>query len=253
MPRVKRSVHARKKRRKVLDAAPRATSARAPSPTARRRSRPEGGQPRLPRPQAQEAHVPQPLDRPDQRGRAPGGPLVQPVRRRLPEGEHRARPQGARRHRGQRPARVHEDRRAGQGRARGASRLVVITSAANPRVKLVRKLESRRQREKLGLFACEGEDLVAAGLDAGSSRWRRSSTPSARRSSSVCPAAEIGRARADGRALDARAPAAGRRRLPPGRPPAWGRICPRPSRRWSTPSARRWSIAFPRRSSWRRT
>jgi TrmH family RNA methyltransferase len=43
----------------------------------------------------------------------------------------------------------------------------VITSAANPRVKLVRKLESRRQRGKLGLFACEGEDLVAAGLDAG--------------------------------------------------------------------------------------
>jgi RNA methyltransferase, TrmH family len=43
----------------------------------------------------------------------------------------------------------------------------VITSAANPRVKLVRKLQSRRQREKLGLFVCEGEDLVAAGLDAG--------------------------------------------------------------------------------------
>jgi RNA methyltransferase, TrmH family len=43
----------------------------------------------------------------------------------------------------------------------------VITSAANPRVKLVRKLGSRRQREKLGLFACAGEDLVAAGLDAG--------------------------------------------------------------------------------------
>ena len=31
----------------------------------------------------------------------------------------------------------------------------------------MRKLESRRQRHKLGLFACEGEDLVAAGLDAG--------------------------------------------------------------------------------------
>jgi TrmH family RNA methyltransferase len=31
----------------------------------------------------------------------------------------------------------------------------------------VRKLESRRQREKLGLFSCEGEDLVAAALDAG--------------------------------------------------------------------------------------
>jgi RNA methyltransferase, TrmH family len=43
----------------------------------------------------------------------------------------------------------------------------VITSAANPRLKLVRKLASRRQREKLGLFVCEGEDLVEAGLAAG--------------------------------------------------------------------------------------
>jgi RNA methyltransferase, TrmH family len=43
----------------------------------------------------------------------------------------------------------------------------VITSEANPRLKLVRKLAARRQREKLGLFVCEGEDLVAAGLDAG--------------------------------------------------------------------------------------
>jgi TrmH family RNA methyltransferase len=43
----------------------------------------------------------------------------------------------------------------------------LITSAANPRLKLVRKLQSRRQREKLGLFACEGEDLVVAALAAG--------------------------------------------------------------------------------------
>jgi RNA methyltransferase, TrmH family len=43
----------------------------------------------------------------------------------------------------------------------------VISSAANPRLKLVRKLASRRQREKLGLFACEGEDLVEAALDGG--------------------------------------------------------------------------------------
>jgi RNA methyltransferase, TrmH family len=43
----------------------------------------------------------------------------------------------------------------------------VITSAANPRLKLVRKLAARRQRDKLGLFVCEGEDPVAAGLDAG--------------------------------------------------------------------------------------
>jgi RNA methyltransferase, TrmH family len=43
----------------------------------------------------------------------------------------------------------------------------VISSAANPRLKLVRKLGSRRQREKLGLFVCEGEDLVEAALEGG--------------------------------------------------------------------------------------
>ena len=42
-----------------------------------------------------------------------------------------------------------------------------MTSAGNPRLKLVRKLEARRQRDKLGLFVCEGEDLVAAALDEG--------------------------------------------------------------------------------------
>ncbi len=43
----------------------------------------------------------------------------------------------------------------------------MITSAVNPRLKLVRRLESRRQRDKLGLFVCEGEDLVEAARAAG--------------------------------------------------------------------------------------
>jgi TrmH family RNA methyltransferase len=44
----------------------------------------------------------------------------------------------------------------------------VITSAHNPKLKLIRRLlESRRQREKEGLFVCEGEDLVDAARDAG--------------------------------------------------------------------------------------
>ena len=43
----------------------------------------------------------------------------------------------------------------------------MITSASNPRLKLIRRLQSRRQRERLGLFVCEGEDLVEAGLAAG--------------------------------------------------------------------------------------
>lgn len=43
----------------------------------------------------------------------------------------------------------------------------MITSRDNPKLKTVRKLASRRQREKLGLFAAEGEDLVAAALENG--------------------------------------------------------------------------------------
>ena len=43
----------------------------------------------------------------------------------------------------------------------------MITSAGNARLKLVRRLASKRQRQRLGLFVCEGEDLVAAALDAG--------------------------------------------------------------------------------------
>lgn len=43
----------------------------------------------------------------------------------------------------------------------------MITSASNPRLKLIRRLHSRAQRRRLGLFVCEGEDLVEAGRVAG--------------------------------------------------------------------------------------
>jgi TrmH family RNA methyltransferase len=43
----------------------------------------------------------------------------------------------------------------------------MITSAANPRLRLVRRLASRSQREREGLFVAEGEDLVEAARDAG--------------------------------------------------------------------------------------
>jgi TrmH family RNA methyltransferase len=42
----------------------------------------------------------------------------------------------------------------------------VITSRDNERLKLLRKLHDRRWRDKLGLFAVEGEDLVEAGISA---------------------------------------------------------------------------------------
>jgi RNA methyltransferase, TrmH family len=43
----------------------------------------------------------------------------------------------------------------------------MIRSRDNERLKLVRKLHDRRWRDKLGLFAVEGEDLVEAGVAAG--------------------------------------------------------------------------------------
>lgn len=43
----------------------------------------------------------------------------------------------------------------------------MITSASNPRLKRIRRLHSRSQRQRLGLFVCEGEDLVEAGRAAG--------------------------------------------------------------------------------------
>jgi TrmH family RNA methyltransferase len=43
----------------------------------------------------------------------------------------------------------------------------VITSAHNPRLRLLRRLHSRRQREREGLFAAEGEDLLEAALAEG--------------------------------------------------------------------------------------
>jgi TrmH family RNA methyltransferase len=43
----------------------------------------------------------------------------------------------------------------------------MITSRDNEKLKLVRKLAQRKQREETGLFVCEGEDLVEAALRAG--------------------------------------------------------------------------------------
>ena len=45
--------------------------------------------------------------------------------------------------------------------------MAMITSTDNHKLKLVRKLADRRHREREGLFATEGEDLLEAGLRAG--------------------------------------------------------------------------------------
>lgn len=43
----------------------------------------------------------------------------------------------------------------------------MITSPRNPRLRLVNRLRSRSQRERLGLFVCAGEDIVHAALERG--------------------------------------------------------------------------------------
>ena len=43
----------------------------------------------------------------------------------------------------------------------------MIRSADNDKLKTIRKLQQKRWRDKLGLFAAEGEDLVAAAERAG--------------------------------------------------------------------------------------
>jgi TrmH family RNA methyltransferase len=43
----------------------------------------------------------------------------------------------------------------------------VITSTDNPKLKQIRKLQTKRERARSGLFAAEGEDLVAAAEAAG--------------------------------------------------------------------------------------
>src|SRR5262249_60804375 len=82
---------------------------------------------------------------------------------RLPEGGDRARPQGAGRPRRVGSGCLRRDRREGEVGARSS----LIPSPRNETLKLVRKLQSRRWRDKLGQFAAEGEDLVEAALDAG--------------------------------------------------------------------------------------
>ena len=44
---------------------------------------------------------------------------------------------------------------------------MTITSAHNYKLRLIRKLQQRKHREREGLFIAEGEDLVSAALDAG--------------------------------------------------------------------------------------
>ena len=101
----------------------------------------------------------------------------------LKRGRHRGRPQGAGRHRRARPRDVptlcregpggrgrlaaHHGTELLPGALRGALFRSMIRSPDNDKLKTIRKLQQKRWREKLGLFAAEGEDLVEAAEAAG--------------------------------------------------------------------------------------
>ena len=88
----------------------------------------------------------------------------------------------------------------------------MITSAHNPKLKLIRRLlASRRQRESSGLFVCEGEDLVEAARAAGIEPVE------------LLVAGEDVEPELLAERLDARPPAARARRLPPRGPAASAR------------------------------
>ena len=118
MPRVKRSVHARKKRRKVLEQAKgywglKSTNYKYAKEQVERslsyayRDR-----------KVRKREFRQALDHAHQRRRTRERPLVQPVHLGLEGRRDRARPEGARRPRGRRPGEVRRARRAGESRAR---------------------------------------------------------------------------------------------------------------------------------------
>ena len=132
MPRVKRSVHARKKRRKVLVAGEGVLGAQEVLVPLREGAGRALAPLRVPRPQEQEAHVPAALDHPHQRGRAAERALVQPVHGRAAQGGDPARPQGARGARGERPAGVRRDRAAGEVRARNRPDASARSSRSRP-------------------------------------------------------------------------------------------------------------------------
>ena len=81
----------------------------------------------------------------------------------------------------------------------------MISSKDNPKLKLVRALQRKKERDETGLFACEGEDLCDAALEAGIEPVE------------LLIAGENVEAELLARRLDAAAPAARDRRVPAGR------------------------------------
>ena len=192
MPRVKRSVHARKKRRKVLEQAKGYWGLKSTQLPLREGAGRALARLRLPRPQEQEAR----------RSGGSGSCASTPARARTGSRTtsssracKAARSSSTARCSPTSPSsdpaafgKIAEQAKSALAELR--RRRGLITSRDNEKLKLVRKLHERRWRDKLGLFVCEGEDLVdgarraRAGRAARRGRERRAArcSPRSRRS-----------------------------------------------------------------------
>ena len=239
MPRVKRSVHARKKRRKVLEQAKRLLGAQALELPPREGAGRALARLRLPRPQDEEADDAAALDHPHQRSRAPARPLVQPVHRRA---ARRRRSSSTARSSPTSPSAIPPRSAASPSRRRRPFEGPASQEAVPPGW-LGRDPRPARIGYDAPASACteptprinataQPDHLANLRLSAGGTRGergpvRRRGRGSRRRGALGGDRAgrsarrrRDGRARAARRALDAGAPAARDRRLPPRRPAA---------------------------------
>ena len=216
MPRVKRSVHARKKRRKVLEQAKGYWGLKSTNYTYAKE-------------QVEHSLTYAYRDRKVRKrmfrrlwimrinaGARAARALLQPVHLRAEGGRGRARPQGARRPRGQRPRAVRQARRAGEGRARP------------PSAGVARVITSARQREAEARAQAARAALARASSGSSSARARTSSRPRPPTPVELLVAGENVEPGLLAERLERRPPAAGDRRLPPRRP-AGARAAARPS------------------------
>ena len=203
MARVKRSVHAKKKRRVILDRAPGVL--RQQEPQLPRRQRAGHAQPavRLPRPAGPQGRLPVAVDPAHQRRLPPGRHQLQPVHRRAEGRRHRGRPQGPRRprrHRSggvRRPGQASRRRRCRAGacrayaddppRARRNPRLAAAAAA----VAASRRFPGRADGRSSSRARRWSADAVAAGRRAARGRLRAERRPGVARRGSTPPASTL--------------------------------------------------------------
>ena len=194
-PRVKRSVHAKKHRRAILERAQGYYGNKSRSYRAANEQVMHSPAVRLPRPPGPQGRLPHAVDPAHQRRLPPARHELQPVHRRAAGRRHRGRPQGPRRPRRHRPGRLRRPGRSRHARRATASRVPETAPDAGA------DGARGRRRSSSGCGACSAAGRARDAERASSSRARRCSpTPIAagvelRRASYAEPGARADRRR----------------------------------------------------------